>query len=198
LAGLVDGYSQVGTIFTGPAPRTSDLVVIDGPNMVRSLGETSLVAVSPDGERALITHDRIRYSTVQVIRLADGDVLAEQDFFPGSGFNTPGRGVWIGDRVFVTNGVLGAGTNHPRPRIVVLSLARGRITVEHIYSFNRHEGSGPFANVGSLMALDAAGTRIAFWWGPPDARYGECDLSTKQCIWSTPYPARVGFVSVTN
>lgn len=166
-----------------PWVTLSDLVILDGPDRVRSLGPVRLVAISSDGSRALVTRDEMYSATASLVRIADGEVLSRLPLGPaGTLDNLAGGGVWVGDRVITRNGIVSGGTAHPLPHVVVVDVSGDTLVIASMFGLpDRYNGVGPFAGIGGLRPLDAGGDVIGLWWVYAGTRYLACDLPSRQC-----------------
>ena len=177
-------------------PRT-DLLVLDGPDSMRVLAESAyVVALSPDGTRALVTYNDAAsltpellqvWSTMSIalIRIQDGMVL-DQLRLPKVGVHALGAdGHWVNDRVVVHYGYLPDGPIRGTPLMVVLNVAHDRVRFEH--QFGLAEGDPPRIprDRGPAYArwLDADHSGVGLWFiGYPAWDYAECDLQTESCL----------------
>ena len=159
-------FYRVGTGFP-------DLLVLDGPERQRVLARgTALVAISPDGRRAVVSRYRASPPLVRVVDLGSGRTVAR---LPATGVDDVREsGSWVGNLVFA-----------PTPSgIAVLRIAGGALRLEQVL---RSEGTFP---VGLLEPqASAGGRRVAAWGelqprlrqGIPDAALVECDRVTLRC-----------------
>jgi hypothetical protein len=166
---------------------TVELVLFFGPNATHSLGDGSqLVAVSPDGSRALVTtlpllpFETDERATLRLLRVADGAELAALRLDPEAENLAP-DGAWRGDRVLAAVGLFPGGTTHPGPRLFVISVAGDHLAATTEFWFSSpFVGVGPFASYWAPFFVDAdrAGALIALG----HARYIECDLGQRSCL----------------
>ena len=159
-----------------------DLLVFDGPGRVRVLAERSvLVALSPDGERALVAQRGDAGATVSVVALTSGaverrlalDRTATRSRQPVT--DVASGGSWRGDLVVAT-------TNSG---LIVLRIGASAIAVEQVLRFDL----AAFPVGVNEPQLQPGGRRIAAWaeLAPrprqvvPDAAILVCDRLALRC-----------------
>lgn len=164
-----------------------ELVLFLGPSATRSFGyESELVAVSPDGSRALVTTlplvplETTERATLRLIRLADGADLASLRLDPEAENLAP-DGAWRGDRVLASVGLFPGGAMHPSPGLFVISVAGDHLAVTAQFWFSSpFVGVGPFASYGKPFFVDA--DRVGALFALGRVRYIECDLADRSCL----------------
>ncbi len=128
-----------------------DLLVFDGPGRSRLIAEGGeLVAISPDGTRALVSSEL----AARVVDIASGEATARLDLARTEVSGEPLAylaygGSWVGDRVVAESG---AGT-------VTLGVADGRIAVLGVIRLPATE----FAVPPHEPRLSADGSRVVAW-----------------------------------
>jgi hypothetical protein len=182
-------------------PILEDLVVFDAPNTMRTLAPGGrLVALSPDGTRALVTtpgdrSDGYRYEAL-IVQVEDGAVLASMVLPRWELANLATGGSWDGDRVLTTVGRTADATSPPGPTIVILDVGEDTLEIERVISLLGREigGLGIYDSIyGTQLIGDS--DRLGFWVARPTVGtfYGECNLHTHSCLLSQDPNGR-GFV----
>jgi hypothetical protein len=130
-----------------PASPAQDLVALDGSGAVQVLAAgATLIALSPDGTRALVTTPQTSLPeyAASLIRVADGALLAYEPLPPWQAPNLAANATWVENRVFATVGRAPAYASSapPWPTIVVIAVADDHIEIEHVISMRRSEIDG--------------------------------------------------------
>lgn len=170
------------------------LYVLDGPGRRRMIGRpprgddqpsARVIAVSPDGELAAITGERLVpravHPTVSIVRLADGRVLAALDTERAIGAGLV-AGQWRGARIVAVTGYCCGGNVTPPPSIVLLRWHAGRLTLRRVAPIGYEDvgeqtQSRPGAYQPRLLGPDTVGV----WLYGVDTRWLTCDLSASAC-----------------
>ncbi|MBI3969437.1 MAG: hypothetical protein HY329_27650 [Chloroflexi bacterium] len=184
-----------------------DLVVLDGPGQIRLLAHhAGLVAISPDGTKALISHlegvmdpavpSHQWAAKLQLVRLVDGRPMAELDLI-GSGVAYLYSGTWSGDLV-VAPGKSRYGSVHAAGLLALLDVRTAKPTLQEVFAFtwpSRRAGHGTimYGGVAQPRLLDAAAARFGGWYGVGGGFwYLECEPAAQRCIRSDPTPHNPG------
>jgi hypothetical protein len=183
-------------------PLQEDLVVFEAPGAMRTVVRGGkLIALSPDGARALVTtlgdHSGGYQYDALIVRLEDGAVLARKVLPQWELANLAAGGTWDGDRVFATIGRAAAATAPPGPMIVILDVGDGGLEIERVINLLGMETRrlGLYDRIYDAR-LVSDGERIGFWVSRPTLGgfYGECDLAARGCLLSQ-NPNGRGFVA---
>jgi hypothetical protein len=169
-----------------------ELLALDGPGRVRSLGLGSLVALSPDGARAFVVAPDQRH--VRVLKIADGSEIANLDL---SQTNPPLEwaaysGAWSGDRVVAP---VSAG-------LAVFDVTADTVALEQVLSLDRDEYP---AGVQEPRFTDAEGDEIVATVDlpprgatPAETFFLDCDRIDRTCERGDAAPAREWLRRVAN
>jgi hypothetical protein len=173
---------------TPGASVESEIVALDGPGQTRVLAESysTLVALSQDGERALLsTRDSQTAgdtgARLSLVRLADGAKLGSLDFCGhclGS-LETLVQGVWQGDRVVTLLGGTPTGSLHPDSELVVLSVAGNQPVVQQVLGFD-DKRIGPTSLVDLVPQSGDQFLVVLGRFRPPSLM--ACDLGQRTCV----------------
>lgn len=172
---VVAGWARGRILFYRIGKSFPDLLVLDGPQRQRLLARgTALVAVSPDGRRAVISRYRASPPLVRVVDVGSGRTVARLPAAAGGVDYVRESGSWVSDLVFAPTAT----------GIAVFRIAGGALRLEQVL---RSGGTFP---VGLLEPQAAAGGRRVTAWGEfqprprqgiPDAGLVECDRVTLRC-----------------
>ena len=161
-----------------------ELLVLDGPRRIRPLGAGSLIALSPDGQRAFVTTNDQRH--VRILDLADGSEAAQLDLSQAA---TPLEwvaysGSWDGDRIVAP---ASAG-------LAVFRVDGDNVALEQVLSLDRDEFP---AGVQEPRFADSAGNEILATVDlpprgsePAETFFLDCDRTTRTCSRGEAAPAR--------
>jgi hypothetical protein len=160
-----------------------ETVVLDGPGRVRSLADGPVVALSPDGESALVTS--ADGQSVRLLRVADGAETATLDVASsGAGVSRVGySGSWTGD---VAAAPADAG-------IVLFRMREGSIAVEQVLGLD--PGQFPAGVESPELVGDSGDEIVAVAERPPangDPALNvllDCDRVTRTCRQGDAAPA---------
>ena len=153
-----------------------DLLVLSAPRRQRLLArQTALVAIDPEGRRAVVARYGISPPVVRVVAVASGRELARLRE-PGTGLDgLREAGSWLGDRVFVPTST----------GIAVLRVAGASIRVEQVLRL------APTFPLGlSEPQASEDGRRVVAWGqleprprqGAADAGLVDCDRVALRCV----------------
>jgi len=168
-----------------PSSR-SDLVLLAAGGQAQPAGPgASVVAVRPDGLRALISTipatgtNSSERATLRLIRLPDGVELSSLRLDPE--LEDLGRdGSWAGDEIIASVGVFPGGISHPNPALILVSVASDSLSIAAEFHFDaRLIGPGPFVTVTTPFFID--GTHVGALWSWASARYLSCDTGARTC-----------------
>lgn len=171
-------------VYQDSGNESFDIKVLDGPRAVRTLAPaSSLLALSPDGERAAVaTSANGRSSEVQVLDVATGEPLATLATDPLTSLVYGGS--WVGSRL-VARGGDAAG-----PIVDVFEVGAASLRLVHVLRVDPRLPNGL-----AEPRLDPAGTdRITAWSYLPDSRtyvLVRCELAAATCTSGPPVQARV-------
>ena len=173
---VVAGWARGRVLFYRVGESFPDLLVLDGRQRQRLLARgAALVAISPDGRRAVVSRYRALPPVVRVVDIRSGRTVAGLRAMAGVRVDyVLESGSWVGDLVFAatTNG------------IAIFRITGGALRLEQVLL-----SAGTFP-VGLLEPRAAAGGRRVSAWGElqrrprqgvPDAVLVECDRVTLRC-----------------
>jgi hypothetical protein len=174
--------------------RAPDLLVFDGPGRVRVLAERSvLVALSPDGRRALLARHGDAGALVSVVALETGAVEDRLRLDPATVpdasqpiTDVASGGSWTGELVVGTTST----------GLIVLRVGAAGLSVEQVLTFDL----AVFPTGVHEPQLDMGGRRIAAWaeLAPrpgqvvADTALLECDRIALRCRQGPPAPGLAG------
>jgi hypothetical protein len=191
---------QHGGYPPGGQPFPDALLVFTGPGvpLVLAPREVDLVAVSPDGSRALVTSLADQADFIAVVHLVDltnGRDLSTLKL-PASLENLAMDGDWLGDHVVAARGWSPGGAMHPRPGLAILDVAGDRLALADVYEFGPREllGGGPFLRVDQPRAVGGDPEHLALWFG--SRGYLDCRLDLGQCVLGPEQPGPGEFLGI--
>jgi hypothetical protein len=156
-----------------------DVVVFDGPGTMRVLArDSALVAVSPDGRRAVVERGPAQgRPSVRVIDIASGDTVAALDLTkvdPSVG-TVSYSGDWLGRRVVAPSA----------SGLAIFRVGARTIRLEQALTID--------ATGGVAEPRFAGGERVTAWTsGGRGGVFLDCDLAASRCERVLPFPAARG------
>ena len=178
------------------------LVVLYGPGRERGVDGypagpngpfVRVVAVSPGGGEALLDTQRLgpggggagAVDRATLLSVGDGRVLSQVVVSARGVASLAAGGDWQGDEIVTTDGYFQGGSSHPRPALVILTAAAGRVRIRAVWGFLEHGEAilgQDLADASQARFLGAGGQRVAvlFHLGG-ESRYLVCDLRAQRC-----------------
>lgn len=186
------GYPPSGKAFP------DDLLIFSGRDSFVPLGlpQPTLVAISPDGARALVTSLAVQGDGLAVAHLVD--LASGQDIsalkLPATLENLATDGEWLGNRIVAAHGWSPNRDLHPAPGLAILAVDGNRLTLEHVYTFGPRVilGGGPFAQVSQPRFVGRDLAHVGMLWG--SRGYLDCHLDAARCLLGPELAGRVAFI----
>lgn len=123
-----------------------NLVAFTGPNKFWLVAprDPTLVALSPDGRRALVTSTYGQQDFRAVAYLVDLPSGFERAVLklPASLENLQGNGQWIGDHVVAMRGFMPGAEMHPLPKLAILTINGDHLSLAHVYQLGLPQPNG--------------------------------------------------------